>query len=139
MKHHIEIESEAELERHLDTHGDLSSMVLQSLDLAPYKDRLKNTPLEDTVFLGCTMPRKLMGHILNAGGLVFPRLEAFPFNAYRNRLYRPMELLGDYRPGESGSYDRTLDGTIYNHFVKTGKAEPTNIMETLARRLHDHA
>ena len=95
---HKEIETLEELDRHLAEHGNLSNTVIQSLDLTHHKERLRPISLADTVFLGCKMTPKMLGRAVNAGAMIFPVLENFPFNPYRNKLYSPDELVGHYQP-----------------------------------------
>lgn len=136
---HLEFESVAELDRHLASGGDLSGAVFQGLDLTRHAAQLGRATLSETVFLGCRLPRVVLPHILSCGALVFPRIETVPFDPYRGVLYSADELMGGYQPGQSGSYERTLDGRIYRHYLTTGGAATPSILETLARRLHDHA
>jgi predicted Rossmann-fold nucleotide-binding protein len=95
--------------------------------------------MSDAVFLGCRLPPDLLKQAIDAGALVFPRLEGVPYNPYRGALYTPEELMSGFEAGVENSHARTPDGVIYAHYVATGKAEPASILETLARRLHDHA
>ena len=69
--------------------------------------------------------------------LVFPSIKV-PYNVFRSQLYSPYSLYAGYRPGEPQSYKESFDSKIYEHYLKLGK-RTTNIQETLARSLHDHA
>ena len=137
--HHLEFETSDELRQHLEDGKPFIDTVFQGLDLTPFANRLAETRLRGAVFLGCTMPDPLLRHALAEGALVFPRIAGKPFEPYRPRLYTPHDLLGDYEPGVPGSYEQTLDGRIYAHYVATGGPRPSRLLETLARRLHDHA
>lgn len=57
---------------------------------------------------------------------------------YRHELYSADTLYKGYRPGHPESYAESYDYKVYQHYLKTGK-RCTNIRETLARSLHDHA
>ena len=70
---------------------------------------------------------------------MFPHLDGLPYSPYRGHLYTPDELMQGYRPDRSGSYAESLDGRIYAHYRATGGSAATSILETVARRLHDHA
>lgn len=122
---------------HLQTDQDLTHAVFQGLDLTQVVEQLQTAVLKNNTLLGCKCNPAVMALFDNP--MVFPQLPNLPFDPYRGELYTPDELLGDYRPGEPGSYDDTVDGKTYNQFVKEGKAEAKDILVTLARRLHDHA
>ena len=114
-------------------------VVLQSLDLRGHDERVAAHDLTATSFLGCTLGPRVAERAAGDGALVFPRIDDVPFDPYRGALYSPDELLGGYRPGEHGSYAQTLDGRVFAHFEHTGGTSPQSVLETLARRLHDHA
>jgi predicted Rossmann-fold nucleotide-binding protein len=78
--------------------------------------------------------------VLDAGGVVFPRLPDIPFDTYRPRLYGQCELLAGWVPAEDGSFERdALDSQIYRWSSRHGKGVPVPVLDALARRLHDHA
>ena len=54
------------------------------------------------------------------------------------KLYRPEELFDTFDEENPSTYLTTYDARVYDHWWTTGKAEPESILETLARRLHDH-
>ncbi|MEM1297440.1 MAG: hypothetical protein AAGH89_18890 [Verrucomicrobiota bacterium] len=138
--HHTEIESLDELEARVKSGKALSNCVFQGLDLCDWTEVLVSGSLRQSVFLGCELTDAAIRHALSEQALVFPRLEGVPFRPYRGRLYSPGELLADgYRMGEPESYEETLDKRVYNHFEQHGRDEALSIVETLARRLHDHA
>lgn len=137
--HTFELESLEQLERHAAAEGTLCGAVFQGLDLRGHTALLLAAPLADTVFLGCRLEPAALAHAQAAGALIFPRLPAVPYDAYRANLYTGAELFGGYQPGEHETYAATVDGRIHAHYVATGKDQPQSILETLARRLHDHA
>lgn len=139
MPRRLELETTAALVAHLDAGGTLAGCVLQSLDLRPQAARLLNLVFENCLLLGCELTPELHAHALEAGALVFPAIPDLPYPVYRSALYTVEELLGNYHPGESGSYERTLDGRIFNHYHSIGGEHSDDIRETLAMRLHDHA
>lgn len=57
---------------------------------------------------------------------------------HREALYTAETLYQGYRPGEPQSYAETYDARVYRHYLEKGK-QATDIRETLARTLHDHA
>jgi len=134
-----EFETLAQVERHLQGGGDLNNAVFQSLDLRRHSGPLMQASLGGAIFLGCRLEPEVLERALSAGALVFPRISSLPFDAYRGALYSPEEIMAGYEPAKGGSYQDTYDGRVYQHFLATGGAEPPSILETLARRLHDHA
>ncbi len=133
----LEFETLDKLNRHLDVSTDLNHAVFQSLDLNAVADRLATTSLQHNVLLGCEVSEALLQRFDQPA--VFPTLPDVPFQMYRGALYGPDELLGGYQPGQPESYERTLDGQVYRHYVNTGKAGTQDVVTMLARRLHDHA
>jgi len=119
--------------------GSLDDAVIDGLDLAPFADDLANASVQGTVFLNCQLPAGLRGALPDRGAVVFPRLDGFPFEPYRNRLYTPEELFDRYDPGDPCSYCRTLDARIYDHWRDTGRGSPSHVLDALARRLHDQS
>lgn len=134
-----EIASCQELLDYLAGGEPLGHVAIQDLDLRPHTAELLGHNLEGTVFLGCTFETAALEHAIEGGALVFPRIPDLPYDPYRGYLYSPEELLGAYRPGVEGGYDATLDGKIWAHYRAAGGDNAKGILETLSRRLHDHA
>ncbi len=137
--HHTEIESLEEFDTRVAAGRDLRNCVFQGVDLRERTDELLAGDLGNCVFLGCQMMEAAVEHAYAKGAMVFPRLDGIPFRAYRGALYSPEELLGEYRIGDPASYEDTLDKRVYDHFEAHGRDQAPSILETLARRLHDHA
>ena len=129
-----EFESIHEIEKCLQANKDLSGAVFQGLDLTGLESELKTAVLKDNILLGCKVDVRIFD-----APIIFPPLPDLPFKPYRANLYSPGELLGHYEIGKPDSYNTTVDGRAYKHFVENGKAESTDVAVTLARRLHDHA
>ena len=68
------------------------------------------------------------------GALIFPRMEAVPFNPYRGQLYTPQEL---YAGPPDAPYEATLDARVYQWSIRPGQRH--RLDATLAAALHDHA
>lgn len=137
-----EIDSLAEFDAHLATHGDLEQVVFQGVDLTARTQQILGSSLLGSVFLGCDFEDPVLRYLHAQAGLArapiqFPRFPDLVYRVYRNRLYTPEELLGDYVPGRPETYATTLDDLVYQRFVATREAQP--IMDTLAQRMHDHA
>ncbi len=70
----------------------------QSLDLRGRTAQLEAMQAQGGIFLGCTFDAGVEDSLRSRGALIFPKLEAVPFNPYRGRLYTPQELYaGDHR------------------------------------------
>lgn len=134
-----EIETEALLLAHLDAGEPFADVVVQGLDLGPHAVRMLQADLTGAVLLGCRMPADLRGRALEVGALVFPELPGLPYHPYRGALYTAEELYGGFDPDDPESYHQTLDKRVYDHWHRTEGPAPSSILETLARRLHDHA
>ena len=78
-----------------------------------------------------------------AGATIIPSFDQIPlelpYEPFRPHLYTAEELFSGFRPDEPCSYCETPDARIYSHWSRTGRSEPDDILETLARRLHDHS
>ncbi len=131
-----EIESLAALKILLDNEEVISYKAFQNLDFTKIDLSLLNHhTFSNCLFLGCQLPGFLHKHIVDS--FIFPQLD-MPYNCYINRLYTKDDLYDQYILGQPESYQNTYDQKVYRHFIKTGKIT-SDIKETLARRLHDHA
>lgn len=137
----IEFQNADALRRHLADHGTLLDVVIQNVDLTSLDAELRRVPATGAFFLGCHLTPNALDHIVDTGGIVFPRLPALPYRPYRATLYAPSELMEGYVPGKLGSFlHDTLDGRIYRHFAQyRGPESSPPIIEALAQRIHDHA
>lgn len=130
-----EFESLPDLKAYLKI-TDVREIAVQNLDLTEIEPLLLKIKFNRCLFLGCAMSGRLFAH-LQQGNYIFPHLDV-PYNAYPNRLYSKDMLYNGYDHRQPESYLKTLDKVVYDHYVHSGK-ETHNIMETLARRLHDHS
>lgn len=132
-----EIQSIEELTELLDEFSELIEFTaFQSLNFNKVEELVLLKKFNECIFLGCEMNEKIKFH-LEKHNYLFPRLNV-PYNIYQNKLYTKNDLYGEYIIGSPETYERTFDKIVYNHFINTGK-EAGSIMETLARRLHDHS
>lgn len=136
---HLEFHSLTDLEAHLAKRRSLAGAVLVSLDLRRLTGPLIASDVRGAIFLGCRLAAETIEVSLNRGALIFPPIDDMPFDAYRTRLYRPEELMAGYQVGDEASYEETLDGRIYRHYLDGNASEPRSLLVTLARRLHDHS
>ena len=70
------------------------------------------------IFLGCTFDGGAEDSLRGRGALIFPRLEAVPFNPYRGQLYTPQEL---YAGIATSRYEDTLDARVYQWSIRPGQ------------------
>ncbi len=130
-----EVESRAELDRHLAT-GSLAGLTVQGLrlDLAPVPD-LAAADLTDCLFVGCHFAsRQVEADLVRRGAHVIPPLAGTPYPTQPARLYTPDDLSAGFA---AGGFDAMYDTVVYHHFRAMGGATP-EIREALAQRLHDH-
>ena len=136
----IEIHDLAAFDRYLEAHQTLAGIVVQGVDLQARTDEICASDIGGAVFLGCPLSDVARHHVLQRGGLLFPRLPKCPYRAYRGALYSVEELIEGYRPGDPASWSESTDQVIYRHVDAIRRAEgPTPILEALSQRLHDHA
>lgn len=134
---YIEIQSTQELTELINTSkGIIQYTAFQSLNINKFEAEVLKNEFKECIFLGCELNDKIKDHI-EKDNYIFPRLNV-PYNIYQNKLYTKDDLYGGYILGSPDTYEHTFDKVVYDHFMKTGK-EADSIMETLARRLHDHS
>ena len=133
----IELESLTELDEHLAGGGSLEGAVLQGLDLRGRS--LRGLSVQGAVLLGCKLDPAVVQETVAAGALVFPEIGGLPYKPYRGALYTVEELYECFDRHRPESYQACLDARVYQHWQQTGRAAPAHLLETLARRLHDHA
>lgn len=134
-----ELESLEEVRELLERGESLADVVVQGVDLRDETAALRRCSLGGATFLGCQLAEEVLLAAQAAGALVFPVLPGLPFAPYRGSLYSIEELYAGFELERPESYVHTLDARIYQHFLRTGGPKPNSILETLARRLHDHA
>jgi predicted Rossmann-fold nucleotide-binding protein len=138
---YVAAESVAELKAHWAARGSLRHVVIKGLDLRGETDFLLSVNAHCAVFLGTRMETEAVDHVVETGGVVFPRLRELldlPFEVYRDRLYSLPELMEGLDVERPGSlFEDTLDGRVFRWFQTQRQA--TGILEALAQRLHDHA
>lgn len=132
-----EIHRTDELEAHIKAGQSLTNWVIQGIDCRPVESKIKSVSVNGAVFLGCTLSDPLQCYLMNSGALVFPGLGALPFDPYRPHLYTPEELFEGFSPKDPCSYCDSPDAQIYSYWQSTGGSTATNLIDTLARRLHD--
>jgi predicted Rossmann-fold nucleotide-binding protein len=133
---YTEIESNESLNELLKNNLKIKHFAFQDVDFTKISYLTKDKIFEDCLFLGCTIPDYIHSECFK-NCLIFPKIDV-PYNVFINHLYQRDELFSGYELGNPSSYENTLDKTIYNHYLQTGK-EADDIKESLARRLHDHS
>ncbi|HEX9088701.1 MAG TPA: Rossmann fold nucleotide-binding protein [Arthrobacter sp.] len=106
----------------------------QSLDLRGRTAQLEAMNPQGGIFLGCTFDDGVEDVLRSRGALIFPKLEAVPFNPYRARLYTPQEL---YQGISESRYEDTPDAKVYQWSIRPGQRH--RLDATLAAALHDHS
>ncbi|MDR6977636.1 putative Rossmann-fold nucleotide-binding protein [Streptomyces sp. 3330] len=131
--HDREIESLAEFDEVVRTHGTLSHFRVQSVDLTDRTDVLLALDTSGAVFLGCPMEPAAATKSRASGALVFPPVPGLSFDPYRGFVYSPDELFASLDEG----YEATPDALTYAWFQRT-KADG-DIFGSMLRSLHDDA
>lgn len=134
----IEVESAEHFIALIKQYDTIKSAAFQAVDLSQYEELIFEEDFEDCLFLGCKMSTKAQKKLIKTGNLVFPKMN-LPFKVYRNKLYSHTELYNDFLYANPATYEQTDDYLIYKYYELRGKAEATNIKDSLAQRLHDHS
>ena len=131
----LEVESVAGFDRLVAAGArSMQGWHVQSLDLRGRRAQLEALDPQGAIFLGCTFDGGAEDSLRSRGALIFPRLEAVPFNPYRGQLYTPQEL---YAGIATSRYEDTLDARIYQWSIRPGQRH--RLDATLAAALHDHS
>ncbi|MGJ3507177.1 LOG family protein [Enemella sp. A6] len=131
----VEIESLEEFDAHIERTDSLAGWFIQSVDLTERRPALDRVQVGGAVFLGCAMDESTEASLRARGALIFPRLDGLPFDPYRSTLYDADELFGT--DGDGLDYAASPDAQIYAWTRE--HTHPTNVADTLAMALHDHA
>jgi predicted Rossmann-fold nucleotide-binding protein len=135
----FEIETHEKLRAHLNQHGHWRGVIVQGLDLSGWTVDLCCETVGGAIFLGCNLSPEAVDHIHRQGAVIFPRLPNLPFDPWLPHLYTVEDLYDGFDPQQPDSYHQTPDARIYQHWADNGRDDPDSILETLARRLHDHS
>ena len=134
--HYREVRSVEELQEMLTTQERIERCVFQDMDFSELTDECGTARYVDCLFMGCTFSKPMRIQI-DKSCLIFSHI-GVPYNCFRNTLYRPEDLYDRYVVGVASSYQECYDYKVYAHYLAMGKTA-TDIKETLARTLHDHA
>lgn len=135
-KQYHEISTIDELKKLLSTQERIERCAFQDMDFTELTSESGTYRYFDCLFMGCTFSKQMRIQI-DSSCFIFSRINV-PFNCFRNDLYSPESLYEGYTIGKTDSYDECYDSIIYRHYLEKGK-QATDIKETLARTLHDHA
>ena len=135
----IELHTPGELRDHLSQVGHLDQTVLQHIDLRLFEAQLSNTSVQGAVFLGCNLSPEGTYSLNCRGAIIFPNLPNLVFRPYRAFLYTPEELFQGFDPKDPCTYCETPDNLIYQHWLQHGRANPSEILEGMLRRIHDQS
>ncbi|GAA1354055.1 LOG family protein [Falsarthrobacter nasiphocae] len=106
------------------------------IDLTGRRAELGLLDLRGCLFLGTALPEGYDDVARRRGALVFPALEAMPFDPYRSTPYSPEELYAGLDAG--GVYEQTPDARIY-HWYRAEAGDPDAQGASLSMAIHDHA
>lgn len=112
--------------------------VIQGVDLTSIDTELVDADLSDATFIGCQLGPSSLAHAIACGALVMPPMPGLPYRTGRRSVYTVDELYEGFDRRRPETYLGTLDHRVYEHWVATGRVTGANVVETLARRLHDH-
>ena len=132
-----EIESQEELKELLDQQPNIEHCAFQSVDFVVFEKDVLQKNFHDCLFLGCKLNSEIKERLDKASCLVFPKIQV-PYNVFRGELYHASSLYKGYEIGHPESLSHCFDQRVYQHYLEKGK-RATDIKETLARSLHDHA
>ncbi len=80
----LEVDDLAIFDRLVSGRGaELDGWHAQSLDLRGRAAAMEQVNVEGAIFLGCTFDDGMEDTLRRRGALIFPRLDAVPFNPYR--------------------------------------------------------
>jgi len=135
-----ELHALEEFDRHVAERGDVTDVVVQGIDLSGRTSLIQSVSCAGSTFLGARLQTPALEHVLESGGVVFPRLPDLPFDTYRPQLYQQGELLAGWTPGDAESFAHdALDSKIYDWTTRNPKGQNIPVLDALAQRLHDHA
>ena len=135
----LELRKRSEFLKWLKSRPENHPAAIQDLDLSKHAAAIQKHRFPDSIFLGCEIPIKVAGHIVNSGGVVIPDLSGFLFSVHRSKLYSVDELFAGFCDSQPRSYQSTYDWKVYyQYFCEHGEV-PKTINVSLARRLHDHS
>ena len=69
----------------------------------------------------------------------FPDFRDLPYTPFRSDLYTVDDLYEGFDADRPSSYEDTPDAVVYRHWLDTGGAQGCSVVESLARRIHDHS
>lgn len=134
MRHHHEIETLHEAQQLLTEKRILEQVAFQSIDFNLINNG--KTQFHNCLFIGCKLPQNMRTH-LDDSNMVFPTIHV-PYQTFRSQLYNASSLYEGYDIQKPESFTSCYDSVVYKHYISMGK-RADDIMETLARTLHDHS
>lgn len=131
-----EITSIDELRNLLHQQERIERCAFQDMDFTELSEDSHTARYFDCLFMGCIFS-KTMRIQIDKSCLIFSHIDV-PYNCFQSILYTANTLYDNYIIGHPESYRECFDYKVYQHYLSTGKTA-TDIKETLARSLHDHA
>ena len=124
------------LRQMLNTQERIERCAFQDMDFTELTEEHHTARYFDCLFMGCTFSKQMRIQI-DRSCFVFSHIDV-PYNCFRSKLYTAETLYDNYILGEPENYRKCFDYKVYKHYLSKGKTA-TDIKETLARTLHDHA
>lgn len=131
-----EITSTQELHALLTTHERIERCAFQGMDFSEFTTEHATCRYYDCLFMGCTFSKQMRIQI-DRSCLIFSHIDV-PYNCFINELYNANTLYQGFNRHIPSSYATCFDNKVYQHYLSKGKTT-TDLKETLARTLHDHA
>ena len=131
-----EITSIEVLRQMLDTQERIERCAFQDMDFTELTEEHHTARYFDCLFMGCTFSKQMRIQI-DRSCFVFSHIDV-PYNCFQSKLYTAETLYDNYILGEPENYRKCFDYKVYKYYLSKGKTA-TDIKETLARTLHDHA
>jgi predicted Rossmann-fold nucleotide-binding protein len=113
--------------------------IFQGQDLSGSSNEIASKPLQDCIFLGCTLGEPLTEVAAKSGCLIVPKNKNTPFDAFTPGLYSTGELYDKFDISNPDSYEQCLDRLIYESVADPATREQKAIDVDVAifRRIHD--
>lgn len=135
----LEIDQKAAAKRWLAAGGKPGPVVIKELDLQDLSKELCAILHHGNAFLGCELEPATAGYIVENGGLVIHNFRNYAFKIHRAKLYDFEQLFEGFQVENRRGYFQSRDYKIYREYLNHGGPNPSSILVSLARRLHDHS
>lgn len=136
MRTHKEIDTELQAEDLLSGGGVISRYAFQCINFRTLNVDLDKVTFQECIFIGCKLTIN-MRQTLDDSNIALTSMQK-PYNVFSSKLYTAQSLYQGYVPSNPKTFEYCYDNVVYKHYLSTGK-RAKDIVETLARTLHDHS